>query len=126
MMVAVTPPGPLCIAQTDAIKAFLRDAITAPGLSQVLQLRAPQRCPWLRPQPADVLGILCGGGLTRTLTAQEQRDRAADLAQQDSVPWRGLNAICVSVRQACASICCDLQETTSTADVDLRWERDTF
>jgi len=37
MTVASTPPGPLCIIQTDAIRKFLRDATTATGLSKVLR-----------------------------------------------------------------------------------------
>ena len=38
-----------------------------------------------------------GADLTRSLT-QEQKDHAAELAQQDSLPWRGLNDICTFLR----------------------------
>jgi len=70
--------------------------------------------------------IPCGPGLTFTATLQEQRERAAELAQQDSLPWRGLNDICVSLRQVRYEARLTRMKTLVEHIIDFRLPRPNF
>ena len=58
--------------------------------------------------------------LTCAAMLQEQRERAAELAQQDSLPWRGLDDICVSLRQARYKYMLACMDTLAEHIIDLR------